>query len=109
MKWPNDFNDNNFIKYLLVSCFSNMIEYDFNYPISYFDRMIDAYSHPVFFETKKVGEIMINGKKIQIEEITSKNIASMESPMHKRYRFTYNDEVFYSPKIHYYISKGNVM
>jgi len=100
-----DFNDRNFLNYLLVSCFSNMTEYDFNNPLSYFDRMTDAYNQSYIFGTQKVGEITIKDKKIQIEEITSKNIATMESPLYKRYRFSFNNEFFYSPKIHYYISK----
>ena len=32
-----DFNDDNFLKYLLMSCITNMNEMDFNYPDKYLD------------------------------------------------------------------------
>jgi len=99
-----DFNDENFVYYLFVSCFSNMNEFDLNNPLSYIDKMIDIYSEePILYKNQKAGNFSYKSKNLDILESIGKNIASMESPLHVQYKITDQNEVFYLPKINYYI------
>lgn len=101
-------NKESFASYLLVSCLSNMQVKDFNYPLSYLDKMNDVYLNiPSLYKDKLVGEILVKGEKIQIYETLSKNIASMEAPIYKQFKYKSGENIFLSPKIHHYI-KDNI-
>lgn len=102
-----EFSDKNYLDYLLVSCFSNMNEYDLNYPFSYLERLIEAYSYKCnFHEEKTIGTFDLNNKSIEVKEVIGKNIASMEAPLYKQFVFSYNGEKVFSPKVNFYISDG---
>ncbi len=98
-----EFNDETFLNYLLVSCFSNMNESDLNSPLSYLDRQINAYSNAYEFDNKEVGYFVLKGKNISINNFTQKNKASMEAPLYTQFYFSYEGERYLLPKIHYYI------
>lgn len=98
-----EFSDENFLNYLLISCFSNMNETDLNHPLAYFDRQIKAYSNIYNFDNSVVGKFILKEKDISINKITKKNKASMESLLCTQFYFLHNDDQYLLPKIHYYI------
>ena len=101
------FTEENYLDYLLISIFSNMNEYDFNNTLNYLDRIIDSYQQNYsFYKDKLVGKINVKGKEISIYETCLKSSASMEAPLYKQYIFSCEGDVFYSPKVRYYISQN---
>ena len=98
-----EFSENNFLDYLLVSCFSNMSESDLNFPLSYLDRQINAYSRSYNFEDVVVGSLNLKEKNILVNSVTKKNRSTMEAPLYTQFYFSYNGEKYLLPKIHYYI------
>lgn len=104
-----DFSRDNYMDYLLMSSFINMCEDDFNYPLNYLDRMIEAYTRKYSInKLSLIGCLNLTDKKLNIYESSSKNIASMESPLYKVFIFTDENEKFVTPKIHYYIANDTV-
>jgi len=104
-----DFSKDSFLKYLLLSFFSNMNEFDYNNPLSYIDKMTIAYCHNYYIgEEKLAGNILVNSELINIYEQSAKNIATMESPLYKQFIFKNRDYTYVSPKIHYYIANNVV-
>lgn len=95
--------------YILLSCFLNMQELDFNSPISYFNRLIKSYEQEYKFNEKvKMGEIEVKEEKVNIHGYDRKNMASMESPVSKQFFLEQDGKVFLLPRIHYYISNDSV-
>lgn len=94
-----------YAKYILMSCFINMQELDFNAPVSYFNRIIKSYEQKYEFNKKtKIGEIQIKDEKVNIYEYNRFNNASMESVVSKQFFFEKDGKIFLLPRVHYYIS-----
>lgn len=104
-----DFQDDSFLDYLILSYVVNMQEQDFNNPMSYIDKMINAYSKNYNIGKEKIsGYFLFDNKKVEILEKNRKNLALMEAPLYKLFILKNEDGEFILPKIHFYISGDNV-
>ena len=101
-----DFNDDNFLDYLIVCIVCNMNEQDFNNALACLDKKINSYKTNYNYEKKDLGTIKLKDKELTISKQCKKNQASMESPAHVRFTISDGKETWTSPKIHYYMDKN---
>ena len=103
------FDEDNYNRYLLMCCFLNMQEQDFNNPLSYLQRLSNSLDyHYNFNKTNLIGSFSLNENIVNIYETDKKNIASMEATQHKQIILECNGETFLLPRIHYYISNDRI-
>ena len=116
-KYEYHYNDKNYmtlteegyLNFLLMGIISNMQEMDFNYPIGYLNRMIDAYDKKYEFDNKKeVGNFKIGDLNTTIVQYDRKNMATMETMVSRQFLIKKDDQEVLLPRIHYYISGNKV-
>lgn len=100
-----EYNEDNYNLYLIMCCFLNMQETDFNYPIQYFDRLTKSFDIEYNFGSETLlGSFTLNGETIEIYEENKKNKATLEAFQSKKLKLKRGSDQFLLPKIHYYIS-----
>lgn len=101
--------ENGYRDFLLLGIICNMQQIDFDNPINYLQRQINAYD--VNYDTdnrRKTGDFKLGNENVEIYESDKKNIATMESMVSKCFIMKLNNEEYLLPKVHYYISDGKV-